>query len=63
MLCNGSGNGVRKWQQLMGTAKWQQKNGNRMVETGHSFVRRVQQMTLSYLKAKYTGRQTPFNWN
>jgi len=34
---NGSSNGnsVRKRQWLTGTAKWQRKNGNRMVETGH----------------------------
>jgi len=35
---NGIGNGVRKRQRLTGTAKWQRKNGNGMVETGHKTI-------------------------
>jgi len=33
-----NGNGVWKRQRLTGTAKWQRKNGNGMVETGHNSV-------------------------
>jgi len=35
---SGNGNGVRKRQRLTGTAKWQRKNGNGKVETGHYSV-------------------------